>query len=569
MSSFSKLFKLFLAVVFLPLIPMMLLLSYYQVHLKDNILETHVNLAEIVAASFSQHIEDLSWRLSFAQNLSQTLSAHKNPQPILQEELESNPDFLMLAVLSSTGKEIYRAGAKIVLNKIPTIDLQNDPTLDQLRKDPRLLVSSFEVEDGRPISEILYPLANGDYLYGIVSFFSFLARVQEQRIGNTGRIYMIAQDGRVLASEHQYTPLFDKTELQNAFASDKHIISHLRSTQETYVGAFAPTPVLGAYVTVLQLKKEAYRSIYHTDIMLALFLITIAALAYFGALTFAEKLGEPIAALTQAAKEVSNGHLEVQVAPNIGWKEFNELIVSFNKMVRDLQDYQQLQIQTKIQQFKDDIFRAIAHDLRSPVLGLQGFLYALEQKDLPKETYQEYIAQMKQAVQNLSELLEDALDVSRVEAGMIRPHKTSLDLQALTRQLINTVQFRANDKKLDLQTDIQVDRLPADEKLFQRVLLNLVSNAIKFTEKGFVKVSAWQDAQHYYVSVQDSGIGMTEQEVQGLFQKYHQIHPEKDGYGLGLFISNQMVQAHGGTLTVSSRPGQGSTFTICLPKEHV
>ena len=558
MSSFSKLFKLFLAVVFLPLIPMMLLLSYYQVHLKDNILETHVNLAEIVAASFSQHIEDLSWRLSFAQNLSQTLSAHKNPQPILQEELESNPDFLMLAVLSSTGKEIYRAGAKIVLNKIPTIDLQNDPTLDQLRKDPRLLVSSFEVEDGRPISEILYPLANGDYLYGIVSFFSFLAR-----------IYMIAQDGRVLASEHQYTPLFDKTELQNAFASDKHIISHLRSTQETYVGAFAPTPVLGAYVTVLQLKKEAYRSIYHTDIMLALFLITIAALAYFGALTFAEKLGEPIAALTQAAKEVSNGHLEVQVAPNIGWKEFNELIVSFNKMVRDLQDYQQLQIQTKIQQFKDDIFRAIAHDLRSPVLGLQGFLYALEQKDLPKETYQEYIAQMKQAVQNLSELLEDALDVSRVEAGMIRPHKTSLDLQALTRQLINTVQFRANDKKLDLQTDIQVDRLPADEKLFQRVLLNLVSNAIKFTEKGFVKVSAWQDAQHYYVSVQDSGIGMTEQEVQGLFQKYHQIHPEKDGYGLGLFISNQMVQAHGGTLTVSSRPGQGSTFTICLPKEHV
>ena len=569
MSSFSKLFKLFLAVVFLPLIPMMLLLSYYQVHLKDNILETHVNLAEIVAASFSQHIEDLSWRLSFAQNLSQTLSAHKNPQPILQEELESNPDFLMLAVLSPTGKEIYRAGAKIVLNKIPTIDLQNDPTLDQLRKDPRLLVSSFEVEDGRPISEILYPLANGDYLYGIVSFFSFLARVQEQRIGNTGRIYMIAQDGRVLASEHQYTPLFDKTELQNAFASDKHIISHLRSTQETYVGAFAPTPVLGAYVTVLQLKKEAYRSIYHTDIMLALFLITIAALAYFGALTFAEKLGEPIAALTQAAKEVSNGHLEVQVAPNIGWKEFNELIVSFNKMVRDLQDYQQLQIQTKIQQFKDDIFRAIAHDLRSPVLGLQGFLYALEQKDISTETRLEYIAQMKQAVQNLSELLEDALDVSRVEAGMIRPHKTSLDLQALIKQIISTVQFRATDKKLDLQTDIQVDRLPADEKLFQRVLLNLVSNAIKFTEKGFVKVSAWQDAQHYYVSVQDSGIGMTEQEVQGLFQKYHQIHPEKDGYGLGLFISNQMVQAHGGTLTVSSRPGQGSTFTICLPKEHI
>ena len=101
MSLFSKLFKLFLAVVLMPLIPMVLLLAYYQVHLKNNILETHANLAQIVSSSMNQHIEDLTWRLSFAQNITSALASHKNPTRQLQDALGANPDFLILAVLDS------------------------------------------------------------------------------------------------------------------------------------------------------------------------------------------------------------------------------------------------------------------------------------------------------------------------------------------------------------------------------------------------------------------------------------------------------------------------------------
>ena len=88
------------------------------------------------------------------------------------------------------------------------------------------------------------------------------------------------------------------------------------------------------------------------------------------------------------------------------------------------------------------------------------------------------------------------------------------------------------------------------------------------TEKGFVKIVASQDQKTYTVEVQDSGIGLDEQELKGLFQKYHQVHADKPGYGLGLFISRQLVQAHGGTLNASSTPGKGSTFTIHIPKEQ-
>ena len=99
--------------------------------------------------------------------------------------------------------------------------------------------------------------------------------------------------------------------------------------------------------------------------------------------------------------------------------------------------------------------------------------------------------------------------------------------------------------------------------------MNLVSNAIKFTEKGFVRIRASEQENEVILCVEDSGIGLSEQEIKGLFQKFHQVHNEKPGYGLGLFISRQIVQAHDGRLEVTSKPGKGSTFSVHLPKERV
>jgi len=552
----------------MPVIPMILLLAFYQVHLKDNILETHANLAQMVAASINQHIEDLNWRLSFAQNVSSYLQQKKNPQPLLHEALAANPDFLMLAVLSPQGKELYRAGEKQILSQVSPLDLSADESLPELARNQQLSVSSFDVVEGRPISEFIAPLPNGDFLYGIMSFFSFLTRLQEQRIGTTGHIYIADQAGQIYTVPYQYSPDFDATALSRAFLAKSPLIKNLKTPRETYVGAYAPTPILGAYVAVLQLKSEAYRSIYYTNIILALFLLTIMTLSYFGALTFAEQLGEPIGALMDAAREVSAGHLDQKIDEDIGWGEFKQLIAAFNKMTADLQDYQVLQLQAQASQLKEQVFRAVAHDLRAPLLGLQGYLYILQSGKATQEEKKQYLELMSQAARNLSALLEDVLEVSRVEAGMLTPQKRPVDIAALAAEVVNTLAPTAAEKKIELQADIPAWQVPADEKLLRRVLTNLVSNAIKFTEKGFVRLRAKEDEKCYFITVQDSGIGMSEQELKGLFQKYHQVHADKPGYGLGLFISRQIVEAHGGTLSVTSRPGEGSTFTVALPKEE-
>ena len=568
MSLFSKLFKLFVGVVLMPFVPMLLLLAYYQGHLKDNILETHANLAQIVSSSLNQHIEDLNWRLAFTQHVSSYLTQKKNPQPLLQDALSANPDFLMLAVLSPQGKELYRAGDKQVLDQLPPLNLTNDTSLPQLAKNKQLSVSSFDVVAGRPISEFIYPLPNGDFLYGIMSFFGFLARVQEQCIGQTGHIYIIDEAGQVYTSEYQYKPDFDVHALQRAFRAKSRLIKDLKTPQDSYVGAYASTPILGAYVAVLQLKSEAYRSIYYTNIILALFLLTIATLSYFGALTFAEQLGEPIEALSHAAREVSAGNLDQHIDEDIGWGEFKQLIADFNKMTADLQDYQALQLQAKISEMKEHVFRAVAHDLRAPLVGLQGYLHILQSGKASEEEKKQYLTLMSQAARNLSSLLEDVLDVSRVEAGMLTPQKETVDLGELARQVTDTLSPTATEKNLTLENHVPALSVQADPKLLRRVLTNLVSNAIKFTEKGFVRIRAKEAKKCYFITVEDSGIGMSEQELKGLFQKYHQVHTDKPGYGLGLFISRQIVQAHGGTLNVSSKPGQGSTFTVELPKEE-
>ena len=550
----------------MPLIPMALLLAYYQEHLKDNILETHSNLAQIVASSVNQHIEDLGWRLAFAQNVSEALEKGKSADELLYNAMAANPDFLMLAVLDKNGKETTRIGAKSLLNKIPKLDLSADDSLPEAGSN-NLSVSGFEVVEGRPISEFVYTMPNGDYLYGIVSFFGLLTRVQEQRIGRTGQIYIVGEDGQFFYGANQSRPEISAEEMKQVFDENTRFIKKIKEAKDVFVGAYAPTPIWGTYAVVLQLQDEAFRSIHYTNIIIVLFMLAIATLAYFGALTFAESLGEPIAALDKAAKEVSEGSLDQQIDEDIGWGEFKNLIASFNKMTADLKDYQTLQLQAQLSQMKEDLFRAVAHDLRAPLLGLQGYIYILSSGKATKEEEKEYLELMRQAAANLSSLLEDVLDVSRLEAGTLNPALQEVYLPKLAQEAADTVAPSAREKHLELNVQVSDITLQADEKLLRRVLISLLSNAVKFTQAGFVRLEAKEEPGRVLISVTDSGVGIALKDQQTIFEKYHQVRSDSRGYGLGLFISRQIACAHGGDIVVSSEPGKGSTFTVTLPKE--
>lgn len=563
MSIFSKLFRLFITVVLLPLIPMALLLGYYQNRQKNSLLENHYNLAEVVSSQLPHYTDGLQERLSFATQLSNKVTQRQVVQDILSAALQQQPDMRTLALLKPDGTDFVH-----VLQGADTSELIATDELSATQQG-RLAARLTYIDGPIPSLEFIYPLADGYSLYGRQSLNELAERLAQMRIGQTGQVYLADLTGQLQTGPYQWNPGVNAKELAAKLTGKSRLIKSLHSEQGTLAGAISSEPRLGSYITVLQPKEEALRSLYLSNTVILLFLLSIAMLAYFGAQAFAHSLGEPIAALIQGAQEVSRGNLEHRIKEEVGWGEFKDLIVSFNKMTADLKDYQVLQLKSQVSEMKEQVYRAVAHDLRAPLMGLQGYIYILSSGQVSDEERKDYLVRMADAAQNLASLLEDVLAVSRVESGMALPQREQVQVLPLVHHVLDTQRPAAQTKNLELSCQIpDVLTVWADPKLLRRIVTNLVSNAVKFTEKGFVKITGGEDGNAVWLQVQDSGIGLTSQQMVHIFEKFRQVDGHAEGYGLGLFISRQLARAHGGDLTVESTVGQGSTFTLRLPKEE-
>ena len=218
----------------------------------------------------------------------------------------------------------------------------------------------------------------------------------------------------------------------------------------------------------------------------------------------------------------------------------------------------------------------MSHELRTPFNGMLGMLSMLETTALTSQQA-DYTHTVRESAQHLLTLLNDILDVSAMDAGKLKLKPTAVDLRALLASTEALMQISARDKGLTF-TVTHGPSLPhwvqADPTRLKQILFNLLSNGIKFTEKGRVTLSVELEGSTGMVAplritVTDTGIGMTDQAVGRLFQRFYQVESGADrrfgGAGLGLDISRTLARLMGGELTVSSRPGVGSTFTLTLP----
>jgi len=163
------------------------------------------------------------------------------------------------------------------------------------------------------------------------------------------------------------------------------------------------------------------------------------------------------------------------------------------------------------------------------------------------------------------------LDISKIEAGQLTLSTTSFELKASIEKMVKLVSPLAENKGLDLKFDIADDITKAtmDQRRLEQVILNLLNNAIKFTEKGHVFISCRIEDDQYCLSVSDTGIGIQPEHLQTIFQPFKQIDSgltrKYEGTGLGLSICKKLMEMMGGSIAVESRRGRGSTFTIRFP----
>ena len=215
---------------------------------------------------------------------------------------------------------------------------------------------------------------------------------------------------------------------------------------------------------------------------------------------------------------------------------------------------------------KNDVFNAVAHDLRAPILGIQGYIMLLEEGNLSKEEHDQMLRAISNSSKMLVGLVENILDISKLERGLLVLNKSDFNLSKTINDIAYALTPLAAQKNLEIKVNAN-KRLPisADKNLIERVFTNLISNAIKFTSEGGVFLEIKKDGQNYKITVKDTGAGIAKEELPKIFNKYHQIDRNVRGYGLGLTIVKQIIKAHKGHIEVDSELNKGTVFSITLP----
>jgi PAS domain S-box len=221
---------------------------------------------------------------------------------------------------------------------------------------------------------------------------------------------------------------------------------------------------------------------------------------------------------------------------------------------------------------KSEFLASVSHELRTPLHTIIGFCELLmEQIEGPLNDKQSrFLGHMHQDALHLLELINDVLDLSRIEAGRLELRPTVFDAHRIIEEVLASVAPQAAAKQIQLESRAGRASLLADPLRLKEILLNLLTNAVKFTpEGGKVWIDSRPDGAFLCISVQDTGIGIPREEHETVFDKFYQVGATtkgvREGTGLGLAITRRLVELHGGRIWVESRPGKGSRFTFTLP----
>jgi signal transduction histidine kinase len=225
---------------------------------------------------------------------------------------------------------------------------------------------------------------------------------------------------------------------------------------------------------------------------------------------------------------------------------------------------------------KSEFLASMSHELRTPLNAIIGFSEVLKEKMFGElnEKQTEYAEDIHSSGHHLLSLINDILDLSKIEAGHMELNLTEFDIPSAIGDALTLIRERAGRHAITVESHIDesLGELVADERKFKQILLNLLSNATKFTPDGG-KISVWaiRDGDSVRVSVKDTGIGISREDQDKIFNEFQQVgNPEEqaqEGTGLGLALTQTFVEMHGGSISVESEPGKGSTFTFNLPFE--
>jgi len=240
----------------------------------------------------------------------------------------------------------------------------------------------------------------------------------------------------------------------------------------------------------------------------------------------------------------------------------SKYVVLFNKM-------------KEVDQMKDEFISLVSHELKTPLTAIRGYADLLKDELASKIDSQqkEYLKNIEISTERLKDLVEDILEVSRIEQGRLKLEISQVNPNEIVSKVINflTPQAQKKNLKIKVENELKADsKIEIDPKRLEQILINLVGNAIKYTPQGEVRAKIFEEEDKVFISIEDTGLGMSAKEQKNLFQKFYRVRNKEtskiSGTGLGLWITKSLTEKMGGEIEVESMRGVGSKFILSFKK---
>ncbi|WP_455204967.1 sensor histidine kinase [Kaarinaea lacus] len=521
---------------------------------------------------------------------------HKNLTNILTSVLQNMDDLVRISILSNTGGREILSTDPTQIGKYHLTDsfftLGRKETYVQKTyyskslNDTVMIVATPLEDQSNNKAGVLYLSLNPEHLGNILS--------ENSGLGETGETYAVDIYNRLLLGTRHTQQLYKKV---NSFGIDEALSKNNSSgiysnhSGELVFGFYRwleqPNIALLAEITVEEALLPLERFSY---ILLGGTLLIILA-AIFIAFILARQISSPILRVAETAKKISLGDLSLR-APVITKDEIGTLSNCFNDMAGALQDsleekdraYKKLQstnFKLKAATSAKNIFLAnMSHELRTPLNAIIGYSELLKEDAVESQQIEHAadLSRIHNAGQHLLSIINDILDIAKIEEGKIDLHYEPFSIYELVQSVenISLLLVKKNENTLEVLCSENIGNMVADMTRVRQSLFNLLSNAAKFTKNGkiYLSVTKFRDSQGTWVSfkVRDTGIGIAKDKIDKIFEQFSQADSsttkEYGGTGLGLTLTKQFCDLMNGNISVQSEPGKGSEFIIVLPEDR-
>lgn len=586
---FRKYVVLFVAVMSLALMTNSLVEIWftYQEH-QTALARLQKEQANAAAAKISQFIREIEGHLGWTTHLSWAVPALEQRELDATRLLRQVPAITELTLLDDKGHEQLRVSRQAMDRVGGNVDFSADdkfkvalankvyygPVNFRRGSEPfmTLAVAGTRRDAGVSVAEV-----NLTHIWDVV---------HQIKVGRNGRAYVVGPQGMLIAHPDislvlRNTGMSQLSQVETArtdsgTAGSDHALVANDVYGKPVLTAYAKAAPLDWIVFVELPKEEADEPLYEAIARSAAVLIAGLIVALLAALFLARQMLVPIRTLATGAARIGAGTLDHRIEIKTG-DELQELGDQLNHMATQLQgSYATLErkVEERTHQLqsanlsKSRFIAAASHDLRQPLHALNLFVAQLQAEKNQAER-ERLIARIDAAVSNVNELFNALLDISRLDAGALTANVSDFPIVSILKRIETTFAAAALEKGLCCRMVPNSLWVRSDPILLERILLNLVSNAVRYTSSGGIVVGCRRAGERLHIEVYDSGIGIPEDQQPFIFSEFYQVetagHRQRDGLGLGLAIVDRLCALLDHPIGVSSASGKGSRFHVSVP----